>query len=36
MTRQASDAGIVAVEKPFLGNALIESIRAAVGAKRSS
>ncbi len=36
ITRQASAAGIVAVEKPFLGNALLESIRAAVGAKRSS
>jgi two-component system, LuxR family, response regulator FixJ len=31
VTRQASVAGIPIVEKPFLGNELIESIRAAVG-----
>ena len=31
VTRQASVAGIPVVEKPFLGNGLIESIRAAVG-----
>ena len=36
VTRQASDAGIPALEKPFLGNALLESIRAAVGVTRSS
>lgn len=36
VTRQASDAGIPAIEKPFLGNALLESIRAAVGVNRSS
>jgi FixJ family two-component response regulator len=36
VTRQASDAGIPAIEKPFLGNALIESIRAVVGTNRSS
>lgn len=31
VTRQASAAGIPTVEKPFLGNGLIDSIRAAVG-----
>ena len=31
VTRQASVAGIPIVEKPFLGNGLIKSIRAAVG-----
>lgn len=31
ITRQASAAGIPAIEKPFLGNGLIDSIRAAVG-----
>ena len=31
VTRQASAAGIPTIEKPFLGNGLIESIRAAVG-----
>ena len=31
VTRQASVAGIPVIEKPFLGNGLIESIRAAVG-----
>lgn len=35
VTRQASVAGIPVVEKPFLGNGLIESIRAAVGTKPS-
>jgi len=30
VTRQASVAGIPVVEKPFLGNGLIESIRAAL------
>jgi len=33
VTRQASAAGIAVVEKPFLGNGLIESIRAAVAAR---
>jgi len=33
--RQASVAGIPVIEKPFLGNALIDSIRAAVGTKPS-
>jgi len=31
ITRQASAAGIPTIEKPFLGNGLIDSIRAAVG-----
>ncbi len=31
--RKASDAGIPVIEKPFLGNGLIESIRAAVGTR---
>ena len=31
VTRQASVAGIPVIEKPFLGNGLIDSIRAAVG-----
>jgi two-component system, LuxR family, response regulator FixJ len=31
--RRASVAGVVLIEKPFLGNGLIESIRAAVGTK---
>jgi hypothetical protein len=35
VTRQASAAGIPVVEKPFLGNGLIDSIRAAVGTKPS-
>ena len=35
VTRQASVAGIPVVEKPFLGNGLIDSIRAAVGTKPS-
>jgi len=35
VTRQASAAGIAVVEKPFLGNGLIDSIRAAVGTKPS-
>ena len=35
VTRQASVAGIPVIEKPFLGNGLIESIRAAVGTKPS-
>jgi two-component system response regulator FixJ len=35
VTRQASLAGIPVVEKPFLGNSLIESIRAAIGTKPS-
>jgi FixJ family two-component response regulator len=30
VTRQASAAGIPTVEKPFLGNGLIDSIRAAI------
>ena len=33
--RQASFAGIPVVEKPFLGNGLIDCIRAAVGTKPS-
>jgi two-component system response regulator FixJ len=33
LARQASSAGIPIVEKPFMGNGLIETIRAAVGAK---
>jgi FixJ family two-component response regulator len=33
VTRQASAAGIPVIEKPFLGNGLIESIRAAVGTR---
>ena len=33
VTRQASVAGIPIIEKPFLGNGLIESIRAAVSTK---
>ena len=33
--RQAYVAGIPVIEKPFLGNALIDSIRAAVGTKPS-
>ena len=35
VTRQASIAGVPIVEKPFLGNGLIESIRAALGTKPS-
>ena len=35
VTRQASVAGIPVVEKPFLGNGLIDCIRAAVGTKPS-
>ena len=35
VTRQASVAGIPVIEKPFLGNGLIESIHAAVGARPS-
>jgi FixJ family two-component response regulator len=35
VTRQASVAGIPVIEKPFLGNGLIDSIRAAVGTKPS-
>ena len=35
VTRQASVAGIPIVEKPFLGNGLIESIHAAVSTKPS-
>ena len=35
VTRQASAAGIAIVEKPFLGNGLIDSILAAVGTKPS-
>jgi two-component system, LuxR family, response regulator FixJ len=35
LTRQASSAAIPVIEKPFLGNRLIESIRSAVGAKPS-
>jgi FixJ family two-component response regulator len=35
VTRQASAVGIAVVEKPFLGNGLIDSIRAAVGTKPS-
>ena len=35
VTRQASAAGIPVIEKPFLGNGLIEFIRAAVGTKPS-
>ena len=35
VTRQASAAGIAVVEKPFLGNGLLESIRAAVGTRPS-
>ena len=35
VTRQASAAGILVVEKPFLGNGLLESIHAAVGARPS-
>jgi two-component system response regulator FixJ len=31
IARQASTAGIPVLEKPFLGNGLIDSIRAAVG-----
>src|SRR6266568_2332379 len=31
VTRQASAAGIPTIEKPFLGNGLLDSIRAAVG-----
>jgi FixJ family two-component response regulator len=33
VTRQASVAGIPIIEKPFLGNGLIESIRAAVSTR---
>jgi FixJ family two-component response regulator len=33
VTRQASVAGVPVIEKPFLGNGLIDSIRAAVGTK---
>ncbi len=33
VTRKASVAGIPIIEKPFLGNGLIESIRAAVSTK---
>jgi FixJ family two-component response regulator len=33
VTRQASVAGIPIIEKPFLGNGLIESIRAAISTK---
>jgi two-component system response regulator FixJ len=32
LLQQASRAGVPVVEKPFLGNRLVESIRAAVGA----
>jgi len=35
VTHQASIAGVPVVEKPFLGNGLIESIRAAVSTKPS-
>jgi FixJ family two-component response regulator len=35
LTRQAGEAAIPVVEKPFLGNRLIESIRAAVKAASS-
>jgi two-component system response regulator FixJ len=35
VTRQASVAGIPVIEKPFLGNRLTDSIRAAVGTKPS-
>lgn len=35
VARQASAAGIPVIEKPFLGNGLIESIRAAVSTKPS-
>ena len=35
VTRQASVAGIPIIEKPFLGNGLIESIRAAVSTRPS-
>jgi FixJ family two-component response regulator len=31
LTRQAMDAGVPIIEKPFVGNSLIEFIRAAVG-----
>jgi two-component system, LuxR family, response regulator FixJ len=33
LKRQASEADILVIEKPFLGNGLIESIRTIVGAK---
>jgi two-component system response regulator FixJ len=33
LTRQASAAGIAIIEKPFLGNALIESIRSVIATK---
>jgi FixJ family two-component response regulator len=33
--RQASVAGIPVIEKPFLGNSLIDAIRTAVGTKPS-
>jgi two-component system, LuxR family, response regulator FixJ len=33
LARQASAAGVPLVEKPFLGNGLIDSIRAATGTK---
>ena len=33
VTRQASVAGVPVIEKPFLGNKLIDTIRAAVGTK---
>jgi two-component system, LuxR family, response regulator FixJ len=36
VSRDASVAGIPIIEKPFLGNGLLESIRAAVGAKKTS
>lgn len=31
LTRQAMDAGVPIIEKPFVGNSVIEFIRAAVG-----
>jgi two-component system response regulator FixJ len=31
LTRQAMDAGVPIIEKPFVGNSVVEFIRAAVG-----